>query len=280
MERITGIDRRRRLPRYAGTTLASWFRRRRGAGASPAQGKVALFATCSVNYNDVEAGKAAAFVLGKNGIDVVMPPQECCGMPKLDGGLVHAAAAQARRNVERLWPLVRDGYTVVVPGPTCAFMMKNEWPELLRTDEARRVAAATRDLSEYLIGLKAAGKLSTDFPVKLGTVAYHVPCHLKAQNIGLPSKELLALAGARIEVIDRCSGVDGTWGLKHAYYDMSVKVADKLMTRVNDAEKAWDAVVSDCPLSGLTIAERSRYTPEHPIVALARAYGYRPGEAA
>src|SRR5262249_6622896 len=137
------------------------------------------------------------------------------------------------------------------------------------------VASKVMDLGEYLKSLNAKGKLSKEFTKPLGNVAYHVPCHLKAQNIGLASRDVLALVpGTTVEVIDRCSGVDGTWGLKHAYYDMSVKVAEKPRAKANDADRTWDGVVSDCPLSGLTIEERSRHKPEHPVLALARAYGY------
>ncbi|MFN7972881.1 MAG: heterodisulfide reductase-related iron-sulfur binding cluster [Acidobacteriota bacterium] len=272
MEKVAGIDRRRLLPIYAHETLARWWSKR--GGAAPARnGKVALFATCSVNYNDPRVGRAAAFVLEKNGVAVTMPPQECCGMPYLDGGLMEQAAAQVERNVARLAPLCKDGHTVVVPGPTCTFMIRNEWPELVKTDDARLVASKTMDLSAFLLSLKEA--LNRDFPRPLGKIAYHVPCHLKALNIGLPSRDLLArVPGSEIEVIDRCSGVDGTWGLKHAYYDMSVKIADKLVTRVADPDRKWDVVVSDCPLSGLTIEERTTQKPVHPIVAIANAYGW------
>lgn len=272
MEKVVGIDRRRLLPSYHHETLASWWRKR-PAARREGRDKVALFATCSVNYNDPDVGRAAAFVLDKNGIDVTLPAQECCGMPYLDGGLMEKASVLAARNIARLAPLVKDGHTVVVPGPTCAFMMRNEWPELVRSDDARLVAQKTMDISAYLMSKKST--LNLDFPGKLGKVAYHVPCHLKALNIGLPSRDLLALVpGTEIEIIDRCSGVDGTWGLKHAYYDMSVKIAEKLVSRIADPDKPWDVVVSDCPLSGLTIEERTRSKPVHPIVALARAYGF------
>ena len=277
MEKVIGIDRRRNLPRYHGETLAGWWSRRRPqARSQPGSSKVVLFSTCTVNYNDPEVGQAAAFVLEKNGIEVMLAPQECCGMPLLDGGMVEKAAAQASHNIDRLAPLVDAGYLVVTPGPTCTYTIKNEWPELVRTEPSRRVAAQTRDLFEFLASLKSAGKLNTDFVRSPGKVAYQVPCHLKAQNIGLPARDILKLAGAEVEVIDRCSGIDGTWGLKHAYYDMSVKVAAKLIARVADPEKSWDRVVSDCPMVALAVTEQTPHGCEHPVVALARAYGYEP----
>jgi len=151
-------------------------------------------------------------------------------------------------------------------------LIKREYPELLETPEARELAENTFDIGEYLYGLGRAKKLKREFPVELGRVAYHLPCHLKAQNIGFRSQQLLRFAGAReIEMLDRCSGVDGTWGMKAANYDASMKVADKLLAGVERIDP--DRVATDCPLSALRIEQGTGRRAAHPVVLMRDAYG-------
>ncbi len=150
--------------------------------------------------------------------------------------------------------------------------MKQEYPELLGTDDARLVAENTYDIGEYLYMLGKDKKLKREFPVSLGKVAYHLPCHLKSQNIGFRSRQLLKFAGAsEIEMLDNCSGVDGTWGMKARWYDESMKIADKLLEGVKRADP--DYVATDCPLSALRIQEETGRVAVHPVVLLQKAYG-------
>src|SRR5205823_3101390 len=192
-------------------------------GRVPAAIKVAFFHTCTVEYNDPATGRAAVRVLERNRVDVSLPPQRCCGMPYLDGGAVDEAKALIRDNVKSLAAAVREGRQIVVPGPTCSYMLKQEYPWLDGSDDTKLVAANTRDLFEYLAKLHAEGWLDTRFTKRVGAVTYHVPCHLRAQNIGVKSAEVLRLIpGCSVNVVEKCSAVDGTWGLKTQYFELSL----------------------------------------------------------
>jgi glycerol-3-phosphate dehydrogenase subunit C len=299
MQSVVGIHRKRRLPKFHRPTFSTWFksrpktaavtadrasaagvaispegglRRPSPLGRVPAAKKIALFATCTVEYNAPAIGRAAVRVLEHNGVDVALPAQGCCGMPYLDGGAVEECRALVRDNVRTLAAAVREGCDIVTPGPTCSYMLKQEYPWLEDSDDARLVAGHTRDLFEYLAGLHAGGALDTRFSRPIGAVAYHVPCHLRAQNIGTKSADVLRLIpGSEIQVIERCSAVDGTWGFKTEYFDLSMKVAAPLF----DAVRATGAptVATDCPLAALQIAQGTGVEPRHPIQLLARAYG-------
>jgi glycerol-3-phosphate dehydrogenase subunit C len=276
VEATAGIHRDRVLPPFASETFERWFRRTRPA-AVPATGarSVVLFETCSVDYNYPHIGAAAVQVLEHNGVRVERPPERCCGMPALDGGDLDAAIATARANVDTLLPFVERGVPVVVLGPTCAYTIKQEWPGLLGTEAAKRVAAHALDMGEFLSRERAAGRLRTDFVRTQGKLAYHVPCHLRAQNIGAPFTAILALIpDTRVEPIERCSAFDGTWGMKREYYELSRKYGKKLSRALEDAEAT--RLVSDCPLAGLNVTEDLGVTPAHPIEVLRDAYGLEP----
>ena len=171
-----------------------------------------------------------------------------------------------------LAPRVRDGLQVVVPGPTCSYQLKQEFPELLDSDDARLVAENTLDLGEYVFKVAAAKQLDREFKRRMGRVAYHLPCHLKAQNIGFRSKQILGLVADEVLMVDACSGVDGTWGMKARYYDESLKICGDLMAAIDQADP--DHVATDCPLSALRIQERTGREAVHPVVLLRDAYGF------
>ena len=270
MEKTVGIHRDWIQPTYYGETFEDWWEKQERP-AEAANGKVVLFPTCSVNFNDPETGRATVAVLEHNGVRVDVSYDRCCGMPFTDTGDLEAARRNAARNVAALLPYVDSGAEVLVPGPSCSLLMKHEYPKLLGTPEAERVAASVRDLMEYLFSLGKAKRLQREFQKPLGRVAYHAPCHLRAQNVGFPTRALLKLAGADIEVIDACSGVDGTWGMQARFRDESLAVASKLITRIEGAEA--DEIATDCPLAALRIQERTGRKPLHPIRLLRRAYG-------
>jgi len=238
----------------------------------PAAYKVALFHTCTVEYNDPATGRAAVRVLERNRADVSLPRQRCCGMPYLDGGAVDEAKALIRENVKSLAAAVREGRTIVVPGPTCSYMLKQEYPWLDGSDDAKLVARNTRDLFEYLAELRAEGRLDTSFTRSVGAVTYQAPCHLRAQNIGLKSAEILRLIpGAEVNVVEKCSAVDGTWGFKKQYYELSLKLAQPLFDAITTADAPVTA--TDCPLAALQIEQGTGRRAKHPIRILAAAYG-------
>jgi Fe-S oxidoreductase len=236
--------------------------------------RVALFATCTVEYNDPAIGRAAVGVLEKNGIDVRLPKQRCCGMPYLDGGAVDECRALMRDNVKTLAAAVREGCEIVSPGPTCSYMLKQEYPWLDGSDDAKLVASHTKDLFEYLAALHADGALDTRFPRTLGNVTYHVPCHLRAQNIGTRSADVLRLVrGTTVDVVERCSAVDGTWGFKKEYFELSMKVAKPLFDAV---KQGGPVAATDCPLAAMQIGQGTGQKARHPIQLLADAYGLDP----
>jgi Fe-S oxidoreductase len=270
MEKTIGIHRDWVQPSYGGQTVGDWFSKR-GSQSEGANGRAVLFTTCSVDYSDLEAGRAAVEVLEHSDVRVDVLYDRCCGMPATDVGDLDAVRRHAEHNVSRLLPSVEAGATVVVPGPSCSLMIKTEYPKLLRSEAARKVAAATRDLMEYLYELARAKRWNREFQQSLGRVAYHAPCHLRAQNIGFRSRDLLRAAGAEVTLVDACSGVDGTWGMQARFHDESMKVAGKMLGAIREAEP--DHIATDCPLAALRIREGTGLRAVHPIVLLRLAYG-------
>ncbi|MEK7700601.1 MAG: anaerobic glycerol-3-phosphate dehydrogenase subunit C [candidate division NC10 bacterium] len=271
MQAVAGIHKDRNLPKFHRRTFSSWFKSR-PAAKQAAERKIAFFATCTVEYNEPGIGRAAVRVLERNGVDVSLPPQRCCGMPYLDGGAVDEAKALIRENVKSLAAAVREGREIVVPGPTCSYMLKQEYPWLDGTEDAKLVGRSTRDLFEYLAGLHADGRLDTNFTRPVGPITYHVPCHLRAQNIGVKSADVLrAIPGATVNVVEKCSAVDGTWGFKKEYYQLSLQVAKPLFEAI--ASAGAPVTATDCPLAALQIEQGTGRKAKHPIEILASAYG-------
>jgi glycerol-3-phosphate dehydrogenase subunit C len=216
----------------------------------------------------------AVRVLERNGWAVVRPPEQtCCGIPNLDGGDVPSAQAKARQNVAALLPHVRAGLSIVVVQPTCSYVLKKEYPDLLGTPEAREVAAKTLDVMELLDRLRREKKLDKEFAkTGFGKVAYHAACHLRAQKIGVPGLRVLnQIPDTECELVEQCSAVDGTWGMKAQYYELGRKYAQKLAQGIDAAEAAL--VVTDCNLSARRIEQENEVVPLHPVTLLARAYG-------
>lgn len=272
MERMLGIDRRRHLPRFAAVRFSEWVRRHdaRSAG-KPVD--VVVFSTCTVEYHEPGIGQAALAVLDHNGIEAAVPAgQRCCGMPALDGGDIAAATERARHNVALLAPYAREKKPILALQPTCAYTLKQEYPLLLGTEDAQVVASQTVDVTEYLAGLVKRGQLKKDFASSPGVVTYHLSCHSKAQGLKRAAKDLLsAIEGATVNVVDRCAGIDGTWGLKAEFYDESQKVAAKLTEAFGQAHDT--TACSDCALAGLQIEVAADSAPRHPVEILAQCYG-------
>ena len=230
-----------------------------------------LFYTCSVNFNEPQVGKDAVEVFAKNGISLTCPKQNCCGMPAIEQGDIELAKRLAAQNVASLYPHVRDGKKVVAIDPTCSYMLRKEYPELVGTVEAREVAAATRDLCEFLFELKQQGRFCRDFRSTPGSIAYHLPCHLKAQNIGYRSRDLMRLIpGTKITLVEHCSGHDGTWAMKKEFFPLSMLTGKKAFEAM--AEAGADVLASDCPLASIQFDQALGTRPIHPIQVLARAY--------
>lgn len=242
------------------------------AVAAPTR-SVTIFPTCMLEYQDPAPAKATVRVLRHNGCDVdCARADRCCGMPSLDAGDVKAFLAKARRNVDELLPTVRSGRLIVVAQPTCNYVLRKEYPEYLKTPEAQEVADAIVDPAEYLFQLRRSEGIAEDFVDGLGTVAYHVACHLRAQQQGYKARDLLQLApGTTVKVVESCSGIDGTWGYRAQNVAMAKEIIAPTAERLRDAKA--DLVVGDCLLSDVALEEEGLDRPLHPMQALARAYG-------
>ncbi|MCU1430890.1 MAG: hypothetical protein JWL83_4890 [Actinomycetia bacterium] len=274
MERVTGISKDRLLPTFAKERFSKWFRRRGAQSRGDARrGRVALFPTCLVEYQDPSIGKAMVGVLERNGIGCDLPEgQVCCGMPWLDAGDTERFREAAQRNVDALLPAVQAGASVVVPQPTCAYTLKFEVPAFLGTDDARLVAANTFDTSEFLMARHREEALDTDFAgTTYESIVWHSACHGRAQQMGPKSRDLMKLTGARVEMVERCSAIDGTWGLRAENVELAQRVARPLMERVRESDA--ELVAGDCHLANGAIQEGTGKVPVHPLQVVARAYG-------
>jgi Fe-S oxidoreductase len=268
------------IPTYHSRPLRSRLKVR-SAAETPAEatdetrGRVVLFATCYGNRNVPEVGEDLSAVFEHNGIPVTLAPSErCCGMPKLELGDLDAVAEAMEANVPVLAKLVDEGWDIVAPVPSCVLMFKQELPLMFpdRADVAK-VANAMFDPFHYLMLRHKAGKLKTDFRNPLGKVAYQVPCHLRVQNIGLKTREVLDLVPeTRVEAIERCSGHDGTYAVKSEFHDVSMKIARPVIRKVSQSD--CDHFISDCPMAGDQIAHGlDGKDASHPASLLRRAYG-------
>src|SRR3970040_369833 len=221
LDKVLGVHPDAILPEYHSNTLRKRMKNRDGDGlaAVPAgrtRGKVALFATCYGNYNEPHVGEDLVAVFEHNGIPVTLAEKErCCGMPKLELGDLEAVARAKEANLPVLAQLVDEGWDIVAPVPSCVLMFKQELPLMFPDDpDVQKVKQAMFDPFEYLMLRHKEGRLSTDFKQSLGKVAYHVPCHLRVQNIGLKTRALLQLVPeTKIDTIERCSGHDGTYAV-------------------------------------------------------------------
>jgi glycerol-3-phosphate dehydrogenase subunit C len=272
LEQTVGLHRDRNVPPFQRPTFEQWLRQRKNPLKS--EKKVAFFYTCFINYNDRQQGIAAVDVLEKNGYEVVTPKQVCCGMPFIDSGDLEGATNNMEQNIENFQQAIDAGLPIVAPGPTCSYVLKNEFAYLTQNPAAQKMGKQTRDLSEFLVELKSRNELNKDFKETPSTkIAYQIPCHLRAQNIGYKSMELLrAIPNVKVELVEHCSAMDGTWGMKKQFFELSLKQAKKVFREVDQATP--DTVCTDCPLSALQIEYGTKKKPVHPVEVLHRAYGF------
>jgi glycerol-3-phosphate dehydrogenase subunit C len=244
-------------------------------------GKVAVFSTCYVNYNEPGIGHDLLKILDHNEIPYVLVEKEaCCGMPKLEQGDLEAVEKLKNRNIPRLARLARDGYAILTPVPSCTLMFKQELPLMFPEEQDVRVVRdAMSDPFEYLMARKRDGLLKTQFARPLGKVAYHVPCHSRVQKIGLKTQEALeAVPGTQVLTVERCSGHAGTWGVKAEFHQVALKIGRPVVRQI--ADFAPDFFSSDCQLAAHHIEEglerseaKGKAELRNPITLLRMAYG-------
>jgi glycerol-3-phosphate dehydrogenase subunit C len=284
-EKVAHVDQEAWLPQYAARTFRPNAAKSRDFPVRDGErtpGKVAIFSTCYVNYNEPGIGHDLVKILDHNEIPYVLVQGEaCCGMPKLEQGDLHSVEALKEKNIPQLVKLARDGYAIVTPVPSCTLMFKQELPLLFPHEEdVALVRDAMADPFEYLMARKRDGLLKTEFPRPLGKVAYHVPCHSRVQKIGLKTQEALqAVPGTEVTLIERCSGHAGTYGVKEEFHDAALKIGRPVFRAA--AESGANYISSDCELAGHHIEEGiarlegNTAKPElrHPITLLRIAYG-------
>lgn len=281
LDKTLGVHPDALLPKYHSNTLRKRLANRQVSAsqveaAGNTTGKVVLFATCYGNRNEPDVAQDLVRVFEHNGIPVMLTRQEqCCGMPKLELGDLESVAKAKEVNIPELLKWIEEGWDVVAPIPSCVLMFKQELPLMFPQDPAvQRVKSRIFDPFEYLALRHREGKFRTDFKSELGKVAYHVACHLRVQNIGLKTKEILSLVpGTQVEAIERCSGHNGTYAVKREFHETSMKIAKPVVNRVKQLEP--DHYSSDCPMAGHQIENglKNGHEPEHPLTLLRKAYG-------
>ena len=280
LEKVLGVHNEAPLPNFHSKTLRkSTIPSKTDIQPEPTEkttGKVALYATCYGNYNSPNLGDDFLRVFEHNGIPIsLVPKEQCCGMPKMELGDLESVAAAKDANIPVLAKLVDEGFDLIAPVPSCVLMYKQELPLMFPDDgDVKKVQKAFFDPFEYLWLRHKADKLNTDFTQELGDISYQVACHLRVQNIGLKTRDVLNLIpDTQVHPIERCSGHDGTYAVKTETRDHAVKIARPVVRTVN-SQKA-DHFSSDCPMAGSHISHLSEHTDKatHPITLLRMAYG-------
>jgi len=278
MEKAAGIHKEKNLPEFAEVTFQKWFHANKSTlsvSENESIDRVILFHTCYGNYNNTGIPKDSFFVLKKNNVFVDVPPMNCCGMPALEKGDLKFAQSEAINNFNTLYPFIEKGYKVVVLNPTCSLMMKGEYPRILKDkfdpETLDKFRKSIFDLLEYLFTLKRENNFNREFKSTPGKIAYHIPCHLRAQNIGYRSRDMMRLIPeTSFTLVEQCSGHDGTWSMLKENFENSLKYGNKAFDKIKNSEH--NITVSDCPLAAIQIQQATGEKVLHPIQVLAKAY--------
>ena len=299
IETTLGIDKKAWLPSYTTRKFRS------NLDESPVvpvkngertPGKVAIFATCYINYNEPGIGHDLAKILAHNGIPFVIAEKEvCCGMPKLELGDLDSVAKLKEVNIPQLLKLAQSGYAILTPIPSCTLMFKQELPLMFPDDKAvQTVKNAMFDPFEYLVLRNRDGLLRSDFKFPLGNVSYHVPCHSRVQNVGQKTREVLQMVPeTQVNTVERCSGHSGTWGVKKEFHKTAMKIGKPVFRSMaqgllnTEVAQIPDYISSDCQLAGHHIAQgieqlsaasgdavdTKKTELAHPLTLIRMAYG-------
>lgn len=297
LEAVAGIHRDAHLPKFHGRTFAL---RAKSDGLTPNREapafgrKAVLYATCFVNYNNPPIGTAARAVLAHNGVETEVVYPACCGMPQLEQGDLADVSDRAARVAAELAGWIDRGYDVIALVPSCALMLKFEWPLIVPQDAPHRaavekLASHSFDISQYVVDIARNAGLAPGLKPLPGGVTLHLACHARAQNMGPKAAEMLRLIpGAEgkapdVKVVERCSGHGGSWGIMTENYEVALKIGKPVATQALKQAKAF--VASECPLAGAHIAQGmerlgkdapqppAEFETLHPIEIFARAYG-------
>jgi Fe-S oxidoreductase len=274
LEKTLGIHRDKQLPAFAPRTFEAWAVDEGLTKGAPGA-EVVLFQSCYVDNNEPEIGRDTIEVLRANAVDVrCVRGLGCCGMPAWETGDLRELRRRAQRNLDVLGPHVDAGSKVVAVGPTCAMMLRREYPTLVGPadrERARKLADAVRDPGEYLLSIRTQERASRPVASRPQRVAYHVACHQRAQAIGFPARDLLKRAGVpQVVTVGECCGHDGSYAMKVESFDASCRIGRKAFEGMQAAEA--DTWITDCPLAAIHIEQNAGRKPLHPMSLLARAY--------
>lgn len=286
LQAIAGVHKDVELPKFHGKTFVAHAKADAPAvnRQAPAYGRrAALFATCFANYNNPDIGTAALKVLAHNGVETEVVYPGCCGMPQLEQGDIARVAKQAKATAQALKSYVDAGTDIVALVPSCALMMKFEWPLIVPDDQdVVRLAQSIFDISEYVMGIVNKEGLADGLTPIDGSVALHLACHARAQNMGQKGAEMLrVIPNAKVTVVDRCSGHGGSWGIKRENFVIATKFSGPTVRKIADAKPTH--VCSECPLAGKHIMQGLEGLEDgtvknvqsvHPIQLVAKAYGF------
>lgn len=316
LEKVVDIHHRADLPQFVSSnkTFLTQFKSLlpvNSEGPSFGKRKVLLYATCLINYNKPHIGLAASALLRHNGVDVQTEYPECCGMPQLESGDIENVTKRARNISKNLLKFffflkfrfsnslfqtryVEQGYDIVALVPSCALMIKHEWPNFLPQDaNIQKLASHTFDLSEYLVNIsKKEGFVKGMKPLSISVTLHHA-CHARAQHMGFKAKELLKLIpGLQLVLVERCSGHGGSFGVKKTTHPIAMHVGKPVFEQVEktSSEKTSKDIPvyfsSECPLAAdhikqgvsTLIKDKSDSkipTEVHPVELLALSYGLK-----
>lgn len=285
MDKTIGIHPQAILPDFHSNHLRKRFKHRDKKeivveSTESTRGRVAVFTTCYGNRNDPQLVEDLISVFEHNGISVRLTEKErCCGMPKMELGDLESVEKYKQTNIPELVTLINEGWDIIAPIPSCVLMFKQELPLMFPDDpDVKKVQENIFDPFEYLMLRHKAGMLDTQFKNKLGKIAYHVPCHQRVQKIGMKTRDVMQLVPeTSIEVLERCSGHDGTYAVKSEFHEISMKICRPITNKIKKHD--IDHYVSDCPMAGHQIAnglkEDGGMKPESPFGLLKQAYGIK-----
>lgn len=275
LEKTLGIHRDKLLPDFASTTFEKWAERA-GKIADEPGGEAVLFQTCYVQNNEPQIGRDTVAVLELSKVDVrCVAGLQCCGMPAWERGDIETLRKMASANLKTLLPFVEKGAKVIAINPTCSMMMRREHPTLVEPADrpaAEKVAAAVMDPSEFLWSIRNEPRFNSNFrSTPGGPVAYHAPCHLRAQGVGFKGRDLLRkIPGVVPQTVMECCGHDGTYAMTVEGFEPSARIGKRAFEGMQESKsEIW---ATDCPLAAIQFQQHAGVKPMHPMSILARAY--------
>jgi glycerol-3-phosphate dehydrogenase subunit C len=275
LEKIAGIHRKKLLPDFAFKTFSA-IAKSRGWVKKEKETEIVIFQTCYVENNEPEIGKDLIEVLEKNQVKYTcLDGYKCCGMPYWEIGDLDTVRINAHHNLNIMMPYIDAGAKVMAINPTCAMMMRREYPELLEgvdKERAKKLSAAMVEPAEFLWSIRKEDRFNKDFKSLPGkSIAYHISCHLRSLGVGFRSREIFKqMPEMTVKVVAECCGHNGTFAMKTESFEDSGRIGKKAFDAMEKADA--DIWTTDCPLAAVQFKQFTGTKPIHPMTLLARAY--------